>query len=436
MPGERSSSHPVRSDRTRPPAQRNSLQRQLKALPALLDIEPIMIRVLTFATLYPNMAQPVHGVFTENRNRYLAATGEVAIDVVAPVPWFPFKARMFGRYALYARAPSEESRAGFRVLHPRFPVIPKVGMSVAPWLLYSAMKPVLSRLLAAGHRYDIIDAHYFYPDGIAAAMLGRRFRIPVVITAHGTDLNIIPRYAIPRRMIVWAASQAAGLVTVSQDLKSKLVALGVEADRIRVLGNGADLKHFRPLDREAARARLGIQGPTLVAVGALIPRKGHHLTIEAMASLPGVNLLIAGDGPERARLMKLVEKLNLSDRVRFLGQVPHFDLPKLYSAADAMVLPSSFEGWASVFLESIACGTPVITTKVGGNAEVISHPAAGLLIDERNVSSLVSALRRFFANPPDRAETRAFAERYSWDITAAGQLEMFRQILDKVTAPV
>jgi glycosyltransferase involved in cell wall biosynthesis len=345
------------------------------------------------------------------------------------VPWFPINWAVFGRYAKFARAPSQEMRAGSRILHPRYPVVPKIGMNIAPSLLYGATKRALARLLASGRHYDIIDAHYFYPDGVAAVILGREFGLPVVITAHGTDLNVIPRHIAARRMILWAAQRAAGLVTVSQDLKNKLVALGTAPDRVQVLGNGVDLKHFVPMDQEAEKRRLGLRGPTLLSVGALIPRKGHHLTIEALAKLPDATLLIAGEGPERARLTKLSEKLQVSNRVRFLGQVPHLDLPALYSAADAMVLPSSFEGWACVFLESMACGTPVIATTVGGNAEVICEPDAGVLIAERSASAVADAIRQLLATPPPREATRTVAERFSWDVTAAGQLRLFRDIL-------
>ena len=130
----------------------------------------------------------------ENRLRHLVASGEATSLVLAPVPWFPSRSQRFGDWAVNARAPAAEIRHGIAIQHPRYPVIPKLGMSVAPWLLYRAMVPHVERLLAEGHRFDAIDAHYVYPDGVAATWLGRRFGLPVVMTARGTDVNLIPRY--------------------------------------------------------------------------------------------------------------------------------------------------------------------------------------------------------------------------------------------------
>jgi glycosyltransferase involved in cell wall biosynthesis len=388
-----------------------------------------MIRVLTFTTLYPNAAQPVHGVFVENRIRHLAASGEVAIEVVAPVPWFPFASRHFGRYAAFARAPRRESRSGLTVHHPRYPVIPKLGMTVAPLLLYRAVRPFIAELIREGQGFDLIDAHYFYPDGVAASLLGRHFGLPVVITARGTDVNVIPRNAMARRQILDAAGRAAGMIAVCADLKRILVELGAAPERVRVLRNGVDLKQFHPVDRGDARRRYGVAGPTIVSVGGLIPRKGHDLTIAALAELPGVTLLIAGEGPERAALADLAAKLGVADRVRLLGRVDHGDLPALYSAADAMVLASSFEGWANVLLESMACGTPVLATDAGGTAEVMTDPAAGILLARRSVQSVVDGMKRLLADPPQRSATRAYAEQFDWDATTKGQVELFGQVL-------
>ncbi len=163
-------------------------------------------------------------------------------------------------------------------------------MSAAPWLLYRAMLPELARLLADGHRFDAIDAHYIYPDGVAATWLGRRFGLPVVMTARGTDVNLIPRYRFPRRLIQRAIRDAAALVAVSAALKQALVELGAPEEKVTVLRNGVDTSLFRPPEnRAAARAALGLKGPTLISVGGLIERKGHHRTIQAMRGCPASN---------------------------------------------------------------------------------------------------------------------------------------------------
>ena len=392
------------------------------------------IRLLTFSTLYPNAERPNHGVFVENRLRHLLASGEATSTVVAPVPYFPSRHPRFGDWARHAAAPRSETRNGIAVLHPRYVAIPKIGMSVAPYLIYRAMVPVLRRLLAEGNRFDAIDAHYFYPDGVAATWLGRRFGLPVVVTARGSDITQLPDYPIPRQLIRGAIARCAAMIAVSAALKDGLVALGAPPDKVTVLRNGVDTALFRPpADRDAARRALGLTRTTLISVGLLIDRNGHHRTIEAMTKLPEFDLLIAGEGPERARLTALIERFGLTGRVRLLGARPHAELPALYGAADASVLASSREGWANVLLESMACGTPVVASNIPGNPEVVRTRAAGVIVPENSPEGIAAGVRSLFDPPPDRAATRAYAEPFSWDETTAGQLAVFRGVIARST---
>jgi len=386
------------------------------------------MRILTFSTLYPNAARPAHGIFVETQLRQLLESGKIESSVVAPVPWFPSRNPWFGEYALHASVPREERRHGIQVLHPRYLVLPKIGMTLAPFLLAQSVKPVIERVLAQD-RFDLIDAHYFYPDGVAAVLLGRHFGKPVVISALGTDVNLIPRYRLPRQMILWAARHAAGLITVARALKDRLVGLGVPAGRIEVLRNGVDLQLFRPVDREGWRRRLGFKRRTLLSVGNLVPLKGHDLVIRALQLLTELDLVIIGNGPERAALEALARELGVSDRVTFAGVMAQEDLRHYFGAADALVLASSREGWANVLLESMACGTPVIASRVGGTPEVVTAPEAGVMMAERTPEALADAARGLFSSYPDRSATRRYAEGFSWDATTEGHLQLFSRIL-------
>jgi glycosyltransferase involved in cell wall biosynthesis len=284
-------------------------------------------------------------------------------------------------------------------------------------------------MLRAGARFDAIDAHYFYPDGVAAIWLGRRFGLPVVITARGSDVTQFPAYAVPRRLILRAAAEAAAIITVSAGLRGALMDLGVAGDKITVLRNGVDLAVFRPQDQAVVRRALGVGPKTLVSVGALIPRKGHDRTIGALALLPGWHLVIAGEGPDRSRLEALARRLGVGARVVFLGAVPHRDLPALFSAADLSVLASSREGWANVLLESMACGTKVIASPIAAMREVVQAPDAGLIARENSPAGIAEAVRAWESLPGDRGATRTYAERFSWSETSAGQLKVFAGVL-------
>ena len=393
------------------------------------------LRLLAYSTLFPNAAQPNHGIFVENRLRQLLATGEATATVLAPVPYFPSAAPVFGRWAEFARAPRQEVRHGVMVHHPRFPVIPRIGEAMAPFLLATASRRALRRLVAGGLPFDLIDAHYVYPDGVAAVRLGAAFGRPVVITARGSDVTQLPDHAVPRRLIADALRRADALIAVSTALGERLLALGADPAKVTVLRNGVDAAQFAPVDRAAARAALGLgDAPTLISVGGLVERKRHHLTIAAMTSLPGYRLLIVGEGPEREHLAAVIARRGLGDRVRLLGAQPHDALPRFYGAADAMVLASAREGWANVLLESMACGTPVVASNIPGNPEVVRECAAGVIVRENTAEGIAAAVRDLLANPPDRAATRAYAERFGWAETSAGQLRVFRAMLARASA--
>jgi len=378
------------------------------------------MKILTFTTLYPNNIQHRHGIFVEQRLRQLLQQQPVTAKVVAPVPWFPFTAKCFGSYSDYARIAQRELRHGIEVYYPRYPVIPKIGMTVSPMLLAMACLPLLKKLMADGYDFDVLDAHYFYPDGVAAAWLAKRLGKPLVVTARGSDINLIPRYLLPRQMILWAAREAKQIITVCEALKTKMVALGVDGNKIRPLRNGVDLLNFCPKDRADIRSGMGLSKPTLLSVGHLIEIKGHHFVIEAMSQLPGFELLIAGDGEQQAYLKKLSENLNLTDRIRFLGTLTQQQLADVYNAADALVLASSHEGWANVLLEAMACGTPVVATAISGTPEVVRSPEAGVLVHERSADGIALGVKALFANCPARQATRQYAEKFSWDETVAG----------------
>ena len=391
------------------------------------------VRTLLFSTLYPSSVRPGHGIFVETRLRELLKTGKVETRVVAPVPWFYSTDPRHGERARMAATPAREMRLGIDVLHPRYPVIPKVGMSLAPMLLALASVGPLRRVIAEGFDFDVIDAHYFYPDGVAAALLARWLGKPLVITARGSDVNLIASHALPRRLMQWAAGQADAVLGVSQALVEAMAALGLDCSKLQVVRNGVDLERFQPLPRDAMRAELGISGaPVLLSVGNLVSNKGHDLVIDAVARLrvkhPGITLLIAGVGPERAALERQAQTLRLGAQVRFAGAVPNVELGRWYAAADVMVLASSREGWPNVLLESLASGTPVVATRVGGVPEILAGCRSSRLVDERTADAIAQAVQSVLTNPPERSALRTHAEGFGWAPTSAAQMTLFQRL--------
>ena len=393
------------------------------------------IRTLLFSTLYPSSVRPTHGIFVETRLRELLKTDGVESRVVAPVPWFPSTAARFGDYARMASTPTRETRNGIDVRHPRYLVVPKFGMTVSPLLLALAARPAVQAVVDEGFDFDLIDAHYYYPDGVAAALLARHFNKPFCVTARGTDLNLIPQHALPRSMIRWASRRAAASIGVCSALMDVLRGWNdVEPGRIHVMRNGVDLDRFKPLPMAQMRSELGVAGaPFLLSVGHLIERKGHHIAIEALAALkarfPQAQLVILGEGEERQRLAQLAAELCVANRVRLMGAVPNEQLARWYSAADALLLASSREGWANVLLEAMACGTPVVATDIWGTPEVVTTDDVGLLVKQRSGAAFAEAIAQLVGAPRNRARVRQYAEGFSWKQTSQQQLSLFGEMV-------
>ncbi|WP_298601789.1 glycosyltransferase family 4 protein [Zoogloea sp.] len=388
------------------------------------------IRTLLFSSLYPSSVRPGFGIFVETRLRHLLASGQVETRVVAPVPWFPSTHPRFGMWAKNAATPRHEVRNGVEIWHPRYLLPPKVGMNIAPLALALGARSTVAKLIEDGFDFDLIDAHYYYPDGVAAAILASWFGKPFIITARGSDLTLLPEYPIPRCWIRWAEPRAAASIGVCRDLMDRLVRLGGRADKTHVFRNGVDLERFTPHDPAAARQQLGMpDGRIFLSVGNLVELKGHHISIEAMKRFPDARLFIVGEGGERASLQALAVQHDVADRVTFAGARPQSELSYWYSAADALVLCSSREGWANVLLESMACGTPVVATALGGTPEVVQSPDAGRLMADRSVDALVNALGDLFAAYPSRQAVRAYAEQFDWAETTRCQLALFKQIM-------
>lgn len=384
------------------------------------------VGLITYTSLYPNSEMPQHGLFVEQRLRRIVATGRVHSTVIASLPWFPLRSARFGQYARMARVPRRELRGDIEVLHPRYPMIPKFGMNIQAQLLTHATRTLVDRVRTA-RGSAVLDAHYFYPDGVAAVSIGQRLSMPVTITARGSDINAIAEYAKPRAMILDAAKRCAAVVTVSEALRQRLIQLGVAPSRITVLRNGVDLNFFSPGSYTDERDRLGLSGHVVLSVGRLVRGKGHHLAIEAMQRLSGSTLLIAGEGPESAALRALSRRLGVDARVRFLGSIPPQQLCSCYRSADVLVLASEAEGMPNVVLEAMACGASVVATNVGGVPEVL-HESVGRLISERSGDAIADAIETIQKRRIDRHEVRAWAEQFDWCDTIERSVALYERV--------
>lgn len=372
-----------------------------------------MLRVLTLSTLFPDATRPNFGVFVERQTLGLAARDDVDLRLVAPVGLPPWPLRALSHYAPLASLPERETWKGIDTRRPRFTTLPGTGGRYHVGSLVRRLLPLLTEI-RRDFAFDVIDAEFFFPDGPAAVALGRHFGVPVSIKARGADIHYWGHSPQTASQVIAAGQGADGLLAVSEAMKADMAAIGIPAERIRVHHTGVDLGRFAPRDRIAAKGAYGVTGALVVSLGALIPRKGHDIAIDAVAALPGVTLLIAGEGPERGALQTKIDSLGLADRVRLLGGIPHADLPELLAAADVMALASASEGLANAWVEALACGTPIVITTAGGAAEVVTDPAYGR-ITTRDSRAFAEAIGDLLAHPPDSAAVRRGAERFTWE---------------------
>jgi teichuronic acid biosynthesis glycosyltransferase TuaC len=372
---------------------------------------------------------PTHGIFVYQRVAHLARRKGNESQIIAPLPYFP---RWLGikRWKNSTQVPAHEEIGGLAVYHPRYFLLPRVSM---PWQgisMFLGSLP-LAKKIHRCWRIDCIDAHYVYPDGLAAVLLGKYLGVPVMVSARGTDINLFPTLRLIRSMICWTLKQAAGVIAVSTALKEAMGALGVERDKIHVVTNGVDAVRFQPVPSADARRSLGLpgDGPIIVTVGTLISSKGHELTIRAFAQIrkrhESLQLYILGEGLQRASLEALVSEFGLRETVHFMGKRPNDELPLWFSAATVSCLASAREGWPNVVTESLACGTPVVATRVGGIPEILHSEELGILVDQ-TVESVGEGLARAIGKAWDREAISTRTHSRTWDQVAAEIEEIFK----------
>lgn len=391
------------------------------------------MNILTFTSLYPNNVWPLQGVFIQERMTRVAARTNGAVKVVAPVPYFPpLPINHRWRFSQVAR---HELRAGLEVYHPRYVMTPKLGMSLYGGLMFASVLRSLARIRAA-FEFDVIDAHFVYPDGFAAVLLGRVLAKPVIVSARGSDITLYKDFPVIRRLLRWTLSRADRLVAVSRDLKDLMTQLDAPREKITIIPNGVDMEKFSPAPKLHARRMLGLPDtPLVLSVGHLAPVKGFALLIHAFKKLreehhtKDARLVIVGEGAERPELEQLISRLDLASHVSLVGAKPHAELPLWYSAADVFCLASSREGWPNVLLESLACGTPVVATAVGGIPEILCSERLGLLTP-RSAKELACGMATALRTPWRADMLRQHAQQHSWDRTAQLVLQTFEAARD------
>lgn len=389
-------------------------------------------RVLSLSTLFPNAVNPRFGIFVAKSLEALQRDTHWQVTLINPIGLPPVA---FGRYGRLAPAAQGGREFGFDVHRPTFRLIPKIGGRLNPKLIARAILPLV-RQLHAENPFDLVDAQFFYPDGSAAMHIAEALDLPFTAKARGADIHYWGARSYGREALQHISRKSAGMLAVCEALKDDMAMLGMDRDKIAVHYTGIDRDLFRPLDHVGLRTRLADtfdvplnpDDQLLLTVGALIERKGQAYVIRALGRLPEARLMLVGQGEDEASLRALANEIGVADRVHFLGALGPEMLPPLYTAADAMVLPSASEGLANAWVEALACGTPIVITDVGGAREVVRGPDAGVIITRtaRAVRGGIELVLDRLRSPETVAGT---VENFSWEANGQALADYYDRLV-------
>lgn len=386
------------------------------------------MRILTISGLFPSRNAPAHGVFVLQRTKALRDAGH-EVRVLAPVPWVP-PGPVPARYAKIRSTPRDEVIEGIPVRHPRYFMIPKVGV-YAQDRLYACGIARAARAAMDDFHPDLIDVHYLYPDACGVARVANRLGLPYVCSARGSDVKTLGRMPLLARRMRDALRGAAAVVAVSRDLAETMRRLTLFEGDINVIPNGIDPRVFHPRSREEARGALGIpvRGRVVVCVGHIAPSHGQALVVDAFDgphAPPDVNVYLIGGGAGLEEMRREVARRGLAARINLPGPAPHAQIPLWFAAADASLHPGSHAGCPNAVLESLACGTPCLASDIPEMREVIDSDRQGLLV-AREPTAIARGITALLDRQAAAADVRPAAPR-TWSDVAREVTALFEGV--------
>lgn len=394
------------------------------------------LKVLVVSRLYPRPSDTVLGIFVEEEVKELSR--HCLIKVASPTPWFP-PLKLFKRWYAYSRIPLHELREGIEVFRPRAVVLPRNFLfELLGFSFYLSLRRWINQI-ETDFPFDLIHAHTVYPDGFAAAMLGRALQRPTVITLHGGDVTLYLKRGLVRKMGLWALSRTHRIISVSRALRTDIVSgHGADPDRIAVIPNGVDVTRFAPMPQGEARERLALEDERsrILYVGGIERSKGIDYLFKAAGEMRRstqypVEVVLIGEGKYEEPAKVLAEELGITDAVAFVGKRPNTEIPLWINACDLLVLPSLSEGFGVVLIEAMACGKPTVATRCGGPEDIVT-PETGILVPPADYMALAEALREVLSGQrrfdPQEIRRRA-VDNYAYGNIASRITAVYRQVL-------
>ncbi|NUM33258.1 MAG: glycosyltransferase [Candidatus Brocadiae bacterium] len=393
------------------------------------------MKILTFTTLFPHNINPNFGIFIANRMTAFAKRGH-EVKVVAPVPYFPGWSclKRFPKWHSLSQVARKEERMGMEVFHPRYFLTPKIGMSFYGLEMFFSVLPLV-RQIRKSFAFDLIDAHYLYPDGLAAILLGKLFDCPVVVSARGSDVHQYSEFFWIKKWLKYVLKSSCASISVSSDIGETMVELGSPAASTHIIPNGIDGKIFYCMDKQEARAKCNLpqDQKIILGVGHLNERKNFLLLVEAMNFLAkGEHLYLIGQGDAREKFISKIAECKLQDRVHLISPVKNSELCYWYNAADLLCHPSKHEGSPNVVCEAIACGCPVVASNLAGCQKAVQSEKQGTIVPTWELKDYIHALEEaLWKKEYDRKWISTEGHKRTWDSVAVEVEDVFQKALQK-----
>lgn len=394
---------------------------------------------------YPRFPNDTTAPFIESITETLQQQKDVDVTVLTPdTPQFerPETDSAVNLHTYRYFFPRQLQRLGYSNTLVNDCALKKYVYLLAPFLFISGICHLF--WLSRKYRFDVIHAHWLLPNGFISAVVNRLLKIPFVITLHGSDIFVSKQNFIFKNMAKWTLKHAAMVTSVTPAFLPELAALGVPEQRRCMIPNGVTPGVFStPSQKRITEMRetLSIPDncPIVFALGRIVLKKGFNVLIQALPSVQekvqDVKVIIGGDGADLSRLKTLAKELGVSDIVQFPGTINRADVPVYFYLSDMFVLPAVFDpkgnvdGCPIVILEAMACGKPVVSSDISGIPIVVKDGETGLLVDEKNVDALATAIISLLENPAKREQFgRAGQQRIKKELTWTKTIEQFISI--------
>jgi len=385
------------------------------------------MNILAVSHLFPNAIQPTTGLFVKERIKFVAQ--QVNVQVVAPIPFFPVVHRLRSLHQIK----HEENYAGLHIFHPRYFGIPRCFKFLDGYFYYYSLNEFIGKYLNS-NPVDLFDFHWVYPDAFSGLKWAKRYSKKIVVTIRGNESISYFENSPRKKMTIQTLQAVDHVIAVSTELKNKVVQkYGVNEKNVTVIPNGIDADKFQHISRQRARrlCQLNPDSKYVLTVCRLSPEKGLQYLLQAIARLnqQNVKLIIVGDGPLKKKLQKLTDQLGITQQIFFVGAVSHSEIWKWYNASDVFCLPSLWEGCPNVIIESLACGTPVVATNVGGIPDLIPSPEYGRITVPGDEVSLSRLLNESLEYEWNRLKIAEFGIRNTWEHVANQVIDVFNRVV-------